>query len=602
MSSAQEHPEGASRNVSLTNTATVQYSADNRNTRSGSVQSLTDDNWGLFHNRMNLQLTNEHWQASARVDTLWFYTAPSARGVGLDLLERRRGNLAQPFSPADSQYFALKEAEARRDLSTRYRSTVYPTKYSLTYRAKQVEGTLGDFSAQLGRGFVLSVREQDEIASNTTVRGARIVGTLRARDVRLKATALGGVLNPLRIDDATGRYLSVDSSVRSGALGVLDLGMPTTAMALGSPPSPSLAPDRIVAGQLELGIEATTIGLQTSRLMRQASLAADTVRAAPAIQTSSLSVDLPTLWPGGSVYAEGAMQQRAAGDNLQPAGGGYALYTAITALQGAWIVMLEGKHYRRFFPLLANVDMAQASEFAAVQYNAPPTTEAAWVDTEFGSHNTCVSGGRVKLERVFTPRHTAGVWLGHYRSWAESVSNDGCSTNPSNLNVTWDLASTFEQRGTGGGYRDSTVLGARLNQTERALPDPAGGQTHLYYGELYARYDLTHRITADISLELRGWHRRRLEPQGGPKGGYYQGDHSTGVRFDALLLAMGTDYDTDPRTAKFYLNGVAQYDFSRGTSLALFAGQRRGGLTCVNGVCRTYAPFEGVRVDFTLRL
>jgi hypothetical protein len=38
------------------------------------------------------------------------------------------------------------------------------------------------------------------------------------------------------------------------------------------------------------------------------------------------------------------------------------------------------------------------------------------------------------------------------------------------------------------------------------------------------------------------------------------------------------------------------------SNLSLFVGQRRGAQRCVAGVCRVLPPFEGARLDFTLRL
>ena len=59
--------------------------------------------------------------------------------------------------------------------------------------------------------------------------------------------------------------------------------------------------------------------------------------------------------------------------------------------------------------------------------------------------------------------------------------------------------------------------------------------------------------------------------------------------------------DTRPEVAPSYLNVMFSYRPIRSLSLALFAGQRRGSLRCVGGVCRVYPPFEGMRLDATFR-
>lgn len=593
-------PSGPSGNVN--NFTRAQYSVDNRNTRTGSVNSLGDDDWGLIHNRLSVQTRQDAWRVGARIDAVWFYTHPTSSELALEALRLRRGDLEPPFSVQDSAYYELRRQEAARDLSTRYRSAVYPSKYYLGYEGRNFEATVGDFNAQLGRGFVLSLRRQDELQADTTLRGARVSGTLRGRRVRLRATALGGVLNPLRVDGGSGRLLSVNRGVTPGPLGAFDWGMPRPGQVEGLEPAPTLAPDRLVGGQLEVQLDEVTVGVQTARVIRQPALSADSVRAARAIQTSSASLDVPALWRGGSLYTEAAMQQRQAAGSEPSADAGYALYAALSAQQRPWLIGVEFKHYRRFFPLLANVDAARAAEFSTLQYNAPPTTEAHWNDTEFEGHNTCVSGGRVKLDHTFTARRSAGVWLGHYRSWAESGANPDCRISAGNENVIWDLASSFEQSGRASSYRHSFVIGGRLDQTRHNFPDPRGGRTRLFYGETYLRYDVTQRLLGQVSLQLQGWHRRLLQAQGGTSGPTYEGDHSTGLRFGQWLLALGTQYDSDPRTPDFYLNGLVQYDLDSVSNVALFAGQQRGGLVCVNGVCRDYAPFEGARIDLTLQL
>ena len=49
-------------------------------------------------------------------------------------------------------------------------------------------------------------------------------------------------------------------------------------------------------------------------------------------------------------------------------------------------------------------------------------------------------------------------------------------------------------------------------------------------------------------------------------------------------------------------NGTLVWDITPSSSVRLFAGERRGGQRCIAGVCRTYAPFEGVLATVTVRL
>lgn len=75
----------------------------------------------------------------------------------------------------------------------------------------------------------------------------------------------------------------------------------------------------------------------------------------------------------------------------------------------------------------------------------------------------------------------------------------------------------------------------------------------------------------------------------------------TAFQLDASWgFALGLEYDENPAFPGTYVNGQVRYDFEVGNVTA-FAGQRQGGLRCVSGICRVFPPFEGVRLDATLR-
>ncbi len=50
------------------------------------------------------------------------------------------------------------------------------------------------------------------------------------------------------------------------------------------------------------------------------------------------------------------------------------------------------------------------------------------------------------------------------------------------------------------------------------------------------------------------------------------------------------------------LLGTLTWNITPATSLALFGGGNRPGLKCVSGVCRDFPAFQGVRLEFVLRL
>jgi hypothetical protein len=315
-------------------------------------------------------------------------------------------------------------------------------------------------------------------------------------------------------------------------------------------------------------------------------------------------VSVPNLDGHGAAYVEGAVQ-----DLGYPAGSGsglpdpgYAVYGSVMANYAPVTLTAELKHYRRFFPLLANVDIKRASEFAVVQYNTPPTTEGVWVDTEFEGFNTCVSGGRLKADVEIAPRTVAFAWAGRYLTWAESVANEQCRTGNDNLNRIWDFASGLELVSRDRKSRLSATLGTRFDDTARLVPDPNGGDTHVFYRELYGRYELTEWLGGPFTLKLQGWDRRRHQTLGGVVTPWTELQQLVAVDYAAkLIVGAGFEYTGNPQFPPTYFNGTLGYNLSSSSNITVFAGQRRGGLKCVSGVCRIYPSFEGVRVDATFR-
>jgi hypothetical protein len=119
---------------------------------------------------------------------------------------------------------------------------------------------------------------------------------------------------------------------------------------------------------------------------------------------------------------------------------------------------------------------------------------------------------------------------------------------------------------------------------------------------VYARYDIIQWLGGPFALKLQGWHRRRHETLGGPPEPWLELQHLTAIEWAPRLTAgVGLEYTGNPQFPPTYVNGVISYALSPSSNVSIFAGQRRGGLRCVSGVCRIYPPFEGVRIDATFR-
>ncbi|MFO0566581.1 MAG: hypothetical protein U0263_13010 [Polyangiaceae bacterium] len=592
--------------VDITDATSVLYNFDNRDTKALDVPTRANDEWGMWYNRLNLQAAWGKFTAGVRVDNAWFYRSPYPEAIALDVVETRPagGGISDP------QLFRQKFNEAGVELSNRYINWVYPAKYYAGYTTRDIELTLGDFYAALGRGFVLSVRKMDELASDVTVRGARVTGRVNAGPLKLRLSALGGSMNPLRIDEASGRYLGVDPSVTPDFLAVTEAGMPRAVETDFSRGAPTYAPDRVVGAQIELLPEGFKLGTQASFLRRQDPLSSDVVRQADTILTGSQSIEISDFDGHGDGYLEVALQSlddatrdaTSSDRELLDGKKGYAVYTALTLIEKPLSFTFEGKHYRRFFPLAANVDTARAREFSLVQYSAPPTTEAFWTDTEFEGMNTCVTGGRLKSDVHLGKDESVFAWFGHYRTWAERAVNESCDTADANLNRVFDVAAGMEITSQKRKSRANLTFGARVDQSAEPISAATGELTDLYYQETYARYDVLRWLGGPFSLQLQGWHRRRHQVIGGPEEPWFEGQHLTGIDWSPhLSAAVGVEYSTNPAVPSTYFNGQVTYKITQSSSIGAFIGQRRGSLRCVGGVCRIYPPFEGARLDATIR-
>lgn len=601
----------------LTEQAALIYNGDNRDTRSGDITTKTNDSFSLLNNRLDAQASRGSLVLSLRLDHLIFFSRPDPVRIGLDLTElRTQQGGAGPSEPDDAAFFRQKTFEAGNDLSNRHIDWLIPAKYSASYDlaldatgSARLKSTLGDFHAQFGRGLVLSVRKQD--GNDTTIRGARLVTSLRKDDLRLGLTLLAGTGNPLRVDEQSGRYLGVHPKRARGLALLTEAGMPraidTDYVPLteecATSGTCSFVPDELYGAQLEVAPVGVQLSSQASLLRRPETIDQNLVRASRQILTASQGLEVPSLGEFASLYFEGAGQVREPDVDSAEAlrKDGYALYGNVDLFYEAVQLSFEGKHYRAFFPLSAGVSVARAREFSPVRYSQVPTTEPVWNTSQFENFNTCVSGGRSRVDVHLGQRASVFAWLGRYDSWAESVANENCVISEDRRNRIWDLATGTELSSADRRSKSVLSVGLRDDVTARALvPGPEGSR--VFYREAYCRYDLLFHVEGPYSVQLQGWHRYRNQAVGGPAEPWVAGEHSTALELAPFgNLAFGVEYDTNPLTPDLYFNGQLSYRINSASNLTLFAGQRRGALRCVAGVCRIFPPFEGARLDLTWR-
>lgn len=625
--------------LDITNTASSSYHFDNRNDSPSAVGTRLDDAYLDAFNRLNLQLRWWRFSAGARLDAALYDGAPN-QDDGLAFAKEDREGGAGTAERANDYH---------RELHSRYQPSLIPSKLWVNYTGGPLEVTAGDFYAQLGRGFVLSVRKIDELAVDTTIRGGKVVFREQLGEVRVGATVLGGQLNPLRIDEVTGRRLhGTDSPLFFGFPQAVDFygwdaATPPEVVQIREAARPSYLEDTVLGGRIEAGWKGAVLAGNFSELIRQDNSAEALgcgasdrdcdaqypVFSSPNpskrygnVRTFSGSLEVTQIADVADVYVEGAGQALVNGrtTDLNPQTQekdlhGHAIYSAINLRQGPVVLSLEGKHYREFYPLSANVDTLTkgfgAPEFDVLSYNQVPTAEPFYTE-QIGSPQVCVSGGRGRADFRFNRSASVYAWFGGQASWSELNANaceleDRFRSNTLDAAVGTDLA--FEN------HRSIAKFWFGARSTDRHVPLDTGSTT--FYREAYVRFDLSKALRPGLTLVGQGFHRFRHEPDafGEP---WKEGETYAGVQWAPhWAFVVGAEYlarracqasDPDQEFCSFF-SGSIQYKSANADSFvgqlfdtaSLFVGQRRGAIRCVSGVCRQFPPFEGARIELVSR-
>jgi hypothetical protein len=656
--------------IDVTNTAIVNYHFNNRNTAPFSPRTILDDNYGEWLDRLNFQTSWWRFRLGFRLDVATFFaktTRDEARELATVevLAAQQRGELGIPDANDYTNRFF-------REMQSRSLNTYYPAKLWIGYTQPGIDVTVGDFYAQLGRGFVLSIRKIDELGVDTTIRGGKVALDHKFGPVRLAATLLAGQMNPVRVDEASGRRLHGESSPmffafpRQGDMVTYAFNNVGTPLEVVDRARPSYLTDTVIGGRIEGGIDFVQLSLNGSAVLRsshteenlacvavcpsgppdvRSKCISDCGAAHPdfnslnpaqnhnRVVTLSGSVNFPNLAKVGDLYVEVAGQQLRDGHLEIPPGetnpkpqadiSGYAVYVNANGRKGPVTVSFEGKHYRKFFPLAANIDTSTAGfgalEYVGLAYNQPPTTEPIYVEP-IESPNVCITGGWGRTDYRFTREASMYAWLGYYVSHSEIKSNEKCELKPDLQTNTWDTAVGADLDFEKGRTKARTWIGARIGKKEAptetgAFESGAPDLSDAFYQEGYIRYDLLKHLTGPFSLAFQGYHRRRFQTYKGDVEPWHEGENYTALQWSPHFSAIfGYEYtvkkdalDEATKVSHFF-SGALQYQ-SKGESIwhqifdtvSVYVGQRRGGTRCLSGVCRLFPPFEGAKLELVSR-
>jgi hypothetical protein len=607
---AQEFSPLRETQVKVTETAIFNYHFDNRD------NIRENDKYGEWLNRLNVQANNGPLTLQIRLDSAVYQFKPDPNRLA-------EADAAEPIErgpPRPPTFIEDKTFEHGRNLSVRYINTVYLSKLALSYTRSGLDLTVGDFYAQLGRGMVLAMRKADELAADSTIRGGKVVYRPDLGKMRLNATALAGLTNPLRVDEVSGRQLWQGPG-RGGSVVFPGAPTPRSTVYLADP-QPNFAPDLIAGGRVEGGTKHVLVGAQEIVMTRGDAPfyakggEAQVTRRVSRVSIGSISASVPNIAEHGNLYFEAAFQTLSnpylpeEAESVTRLSGGKALYAQTTAFAGPFTLSVEGKHYDRFFPLMATIANG-TSEFAGLQYNAVPTTELITSDTQFDSFNTCVTGGRARLDFRASSHALAYGSVGRYATWGEQSSTCGVEPRgdePSGKNKyirndVWDpivgIEINFEDN------RTHLYASTGVRADDSAVPvsyDTADRPpSTLYYREHWVRYDGVKKIYGPLSLQMAGFHRYRFYPLQA-EAPWREGENYVSLIYSPKAsVAFGYEYTTKGGERTDYYNGQVQYRFTTDTVARFFVGQTRPALRCVSGVCRQFPAFEGAKLEAVVR-
>ncbi len=580
--------------VDVTNTSILNYHFNNRNTADGNVATILDDKYGEWLDRLNIQVSWWKLRAGVRVDGATFFATPTAARIR---------ELATAAQPTDLDKRLAFENQIYGDLHTRFLRAYYPSKLFVGFAQPGVDITVGDFYAQLGRGLVFSARKIDELAVDTTVRGVKVVADHDFDGFRLAGTFFVGQMNPLRIDETSGRRLHGDGSPlffgfpSAGDLSTFSYdaaGKPVLGV---QPGTPNYLEDTVLGAHIEGGTKRFLIGGNTSILARtshtedflrcladsegmvnnaqqvcgqqfpQIPTNNDPAKAHNTIVTYSGSLSIPNIAKHGDLYVEVAGQSLRDGQLTALAEGGlpavkapdssgHAIYASASVNVGPVAFSIEGKSYRNFFPLSSNIDTFNKSfgapEYSLIAYNQVPIVDPTYTETvSGGSPNVCIDGGRGRLDYRFDRGTSVYAWLGRSSSWTEKPGrNDAvCTVDASTRSDTWDTAVGTELALEGGKSHVRAWIGARTTDLPVATDSgPLSAQTTTFYREGYIRYDFVKHLTDRFSLQMQGFHRRRYEPFSFAEA-WVEGENYTALQWSPHLSAVfGYEYEYKPTT------------------------------------------------------
>lgn len=422
--------------------------------------------------------------------------------------------------------------------------------------------TVGDFYVQFGRGIALALRKIDELGVDTALRGARVDLYLPGD---LETTLIAGTTNIVNVDEVNRRLV----------------------------PDPH---DQIVGGRTEVPIA----DLATAGAHAVVMVPATPERAAEGhdrVGNVGLDVSIPEIPGGFSLVVEGDLQWRRIG-GVDPLSGERshqprALYGDLSWTGGPLSLTAEVKDYYDFSPLEGAEDPFSGLPYT---YTQPPTAERS--DQQVPTSRN-IYGGRLRADlRIPGTPHSVFANYAQSRTRTRDTDAEGYELRDE----------IIHQHVYGGGE-------LRLND-DRTIAQASGGlrleddaeEGHNLRRLAHLDMDFTTPIGGPFGLHLSWVHESWRQKNPVESRGDLLFSRGTAVLEvdwgSAVAASAAFEYDDEANQdgiRKVFWFGDLRWTVTPSVTLHGVFGTQRGGLKCVNGVCRTFPPFAGARLEAVLR-
>ena len=595
-------------NLSATNTLRIEGRTDNGN------GTLGDDHYGIIVDRLNLNGNAGDISSQVRIDSfyltnfcqrgLWDYVPSDSNndgfsdafdygtfdqdggfvsevddGIrdGIDLTGDGRPDVSDvdrdgvaDVMPRNCVPIPLRGAGAPRTLTNdgytwRYRNDIVLERINVAYRRDNFTITAGDYFQQLGRGIILAIRKVDEAGLDISLQG----GQIEYRGDNHRLTLFAGRVNPANLDSINRQYVR-----RFGRY-------------QGAPGEPTGPVEDIITGydyQLR-AVEGLRMNLYAAYLeIGERLFLSD--RDYNLSQGISFELPRPTDWL--SIYGEFDFQTRTLGGDSTT---GMASYLTTSFNIQDFSVLVEGLYLDDFQQDGSGNTALSGASFA---YNQAPTLER--IDQETLNSSTVV-GGRVRAEQYFFNADT-----NVYVSGNLLLNNQGSAGELRQMHG-YAGVKTYYQDGQSrieisGGFRDET----NTNLPDLDLAFATIEQGHQQLKSIrHVELDWLQALGNGYSLHLTTTNElRELSHDPYERGSTFLGLDRVGL--GGFTIEFGYDTQLSGENIRnLFLAGIVKWEATDNVTMTATGGTQRGGIKCINGVCREYPAFAGGALEVVAR-